>query len=199
MSVRNLNCVACAAAFLLNSGVANAESSIDPLQLLVESSAQRVAIADQVALSKWDSAMSVEDPVREAAVIASAVAEGRGRQLAGEDVARFFKAQIEANKLVQYSLLSTWRFLNYAPPHAPVNLVGTVRPELDRLQTTMVLALAEASPVRSSKTCASEVATAVGRYAFAHRFDDAVAPQLDIQRLHLIGVQRAMAGFCPVY
>jgi chorismate mutase len=41
------------------------------LQRLVEASAQRLVIAEQVALAKWDSGTPVEDTSREAQVIAS--------------------------------------------------------------------------------------------------------------------------------
>jgi chorismate mutase len=45
-------------------------------------------------------------------------------------VSNFFKVQIEANKLIQYSLLAEWRRLGKAPHHTPVSLAGAIRPEL---------------------------------------------------------------------
>ena len=161
------------------------------LRPLVESSARRLAIGDQVALSKWDSGTSVEDPARESVVISNAVTEGQRSNLAADDVTRFFKAQIEANKLVQYELLARWRRAGYAPPHTPIDLKGTIRPELDRLQTEMIAELAAADAVFDSKECAKDVARAVGHYAFEHQFDPADLP--------VLALDRAMAGFCRVY
>jgi chorismate mutase len=184
-------CAAFAAFTTLGAQAAHADDTRHLLRPLVESSARRLAIGDQVALSKWDSGTSVEDPARESAVISNAVAEGQQANLAAADVTRFFKAQIEANKLVQYELLARWRRAGYAPPHAPVDLKGTIRPELDRLQTTMIAELAAADSVLDSQECAKEVARAVGHYAFEHQFDPADLP--------VVALDRAMAGFCRVY
>jgi chorismate mutase len=48
------------------------QSTIDRLQLLVDTSARRLLLAKQVALAKWDSRVPVEDPTREAQVITAA-------------------------------------------------------------------------------------------------------------------------------
>jgi chorismate mutase-like protein len=88
---------------------AYAQSANDVLQSLVETSARRLAFAEQVALAKWDSGTPVEDAVREAQVIASATKAGESRGLDPAWVSNFFRAQIEANKLIQYSLSADWR------------------------------------------------------------------------------------------
>ena len=66
--------------------------------------------------------MPVEDTSREDYVIASATKSGQSRGLDQTLVSNFFKAQIEANKLVQYSLLAEWRREGRAPGHTPVDL-----------------------------------------------------------------------------
>lgn len=187
----HLKAALCAALIVFGMQAAHADDAKNLLRPLVESSAQRLGIGDEVALSKWDSGTSVEDSARENAVISSAVTEGQHANLAGDDVTRFFKAQIEANKLVQYELLARWRRAGYAPPHAPIDLTGTIRPELDRLQTQMIAELADANPVLHGNECAKDVARAVGRYAFEHQFDPAGLP--------VLALDRAMAGFCRVY
>lgn len=191
MTLNNFSVTLCAAVVALSVQAAHADEANHLLRPLVESSAQRLAIGDEVALSKWDSGASVEDVTREEAVISNAVEQGQRANLAAADVTRFFRAQIEANKLVQYTALATWRRAGYAPPHAPVDLKATIRPELDRLQTKMIAELAEAAPVLESKACAREVARAVGRYAFEHQYDPANLP--------VIALDRALAGFCRVY
>ena len=60
-------------------GRAYPQSAMDQLQRLVETSAQRIVIAEQVALAKWDSGAAVDDASREAQVIASAIKEGESR------------------------------------------------------------------------------------------------------------------------
>src|SRR5580704_15707829 len=91
----------------LGLGLMRAQTAIDMFQPLVATSSQRLAIAEQVALAKWDSKAPVEDSIREAQVIAEAVRAARLRGLDETQVANFFRAQIEANKLVQYSLLAS--------------------------------------------------------------------------------------------
>ena len=39
-------------------------------------------------------------------------------------VSNFLRAQIEANKCVQYALLAEWRRVEKAPDHKPVDLAG---------------------------------------------------------------------------
>lgn len=162
---------------------ARAQNAVDKLQPLVEASAGRLALAEQVALSKWDSRATVEDPAREAQVIASAVKEGESRGLDAVFVSNFFKAQIEANKTVQYSLLADWHRAGRPPAHAPVNLANTIRPKLDQLQSALIAALADTSTMRASTACQADVAKAAGH-------------QHDRGPLHAIALDRALAAAC---
>src|SRR6266404_6940790 len=145
------------------------QNTIDKLQHLVEISARRLAIAEQVALAKWESGMPVDDVTREERVIVSAIRAGESRGLDQAAVSNFFRSQIEANKLVQYSLLAEWRRAGKAPDHAPVDLAGTIRPELDQLGTELIAELTETAAVRASASCRSDVAKAVGKYVSAHK------------------------------
>lgn len=160
----------------------------DSLKTLVEVSADRLTMAHQVALSKWDSGSAVEDGGREAVVIMSAVSQGEGLGLERIWVAGVFRAQIEANKLVQYSLMADWARAGAAPDHAPVDLVRDVRPQLDIAQKTMMAALPGVAPMRARKTCRAEVAAAVNDYLYRR--------QLPAGTLDAIALDRAMAGVC---
>src|SRR5215469_1360111 len=60
---------------------AHPQNAIDNLQPLVETSARRLVIAEQVALAKWDSGTPVEDTAREAQVIAGVIQAGESRGL----------------------------------------------------------------------------------------------------------------------
>jgi chorismate mutase len=164
------------------------QSAMDKFQPLVETSAERLFLAEKVALAKWDAGTPVEDAPREAQVIASAVEAGESGGLDQKTVSNFFRAQIEANKLVQYSLLAEWSRAGKAPDHAPVNLAATIRPELDRVQTALIAELAETSGVRGSASCRTDVAKAVGKYVSVH--------QDSVSSLKTIALDRAMAGAC---
>jgi len=163
-------------------------TSIERLQALVEASAQRLSLADQVALAKWDSGTPVEDAPREASVIAGAVKSGESKDLDPASVANFFRAQIEANKIVQYGLLAKWRRAGGPPQHAPVDLVAAIRPQLDRIQLELMTGLAETKAIRSDPTCKDDIAKAVGKYLVLHKHG--------IDDLHAIALDRALAATC---
>src|SRR3981189_3948635 len=83
---------------IIGIGAARGQDAIDRLHPLVETSARRLLVAEQVALAKWDSGAAVEDLPREAQVIRDAVREGHSRGLDPTSISNFFKTQIEANK-----------------------------------------------------------------------------------------------------
>ncbi|MFC6300552.1 chorismate mutase [Pseudomonas sp. CCM 7893] len=127
---------------------------------LLDSIAERLAIADQVALSKWDSHKPVEDRAREQDVIASVVAQAPSYTLAPAAAEQFFSAQIEANKLVQYVHLSDWQLQGKAPDDPRPDLVGTIRPQLDQLQKRLLQQLADFTPERTNPQCPQWLAQA---------------------------------------
>ncbi|MGB3127216.1 MAG: chorismate mutase [Pseudomonas sp.] len=140
---------------------ATASAAPATLEPLLNSIAERLAIADQVALSKWDSHKAVEDRPREQDVIASVRAQAPSYALAPATAEQFFAAQIEANKLVQYTHLSDWHFKGKAPDTPRPDLVGKIRPVLDQLQKRLLQQLADFGPERTSPQCPQWVATAV--------------------------------------
>jgi len=169
-------------------GLMQPQTTADRLQALIATSAQRLSIGKQVALSKWDSKIPVEDAPREAHVIAAAIQAGELRGLDQTFVATFFKAQIEANKLVQYSLLAEWYRLGNAPAHSSIDLSNAIRPELDQIQTTLIAELADTRTIRAKASCPTELAVAVGKYVAAH--------QADLSQLDAIALDRALATAC---
>ena len=164
------------------------QTTADRLQALIATSAQRLSIGKQVALSKWDSKIPVEDAPREAHVIAAAIQAGELRGLDQTFVATFFKAQIEANKLVQYSLLAEWYRLGNAPAHSSIDLSNAIRPELDQIQTALIAELADTTNIRAKASCPTELAVAIGKYVAAH--------QADLSHLDAIALDRSLATAC---
>jgi chorismate mutase len=166
-----------------------AQTAVAQLQPLVETSARRLNLAREVAFAKWDNGAAVEDPPREEHVIASAVTEGKTEGLDPAVVSRFFRAQIEANKVVQSSLLSTWHKAGKAPDHQTKDLTTTIRPQLDEIQKQLIEELVSAAPVRASSTCRVDLATAVSGYLTTHQLSAA-----DVQATAL---KQSLAAFCP--
>lgn len=136
---------------------------------LVDASAHRIEIARQVAFAKWDSHRAVEDQRREEEVINAAVAQGVARGLDREFVAQFFQAQIDANKFVQYALLSEWRRLGSAPQHPQFDLSRTIRPELDTIQSRLIDELVLIRNLRRSPSCGPGLNSAIVSYLAQHQ------------------------------
>jgi chorismate mutase len=175
-------------AAVLSAGIEGAYGQNNSLQALVQISAERLQLAEKVAFAKWDSGARVEDPAREQQVIDNAVKQGQQSGLDPAQVADFFKAQVEANKVVQYSLLSTWLGIGHAPAHSPVDLTREIRPQLDRIQVQLIEALSGTATIRSNPGCSVDLARTVQSYRKAHNwppdFRDAVA------------LERAMGATC---
>lgn len=166
-----------------------AQTAVTQLQPLVETSARRLSLAQQVAFAKWDTGTAIEDPPREEHVIASAVTEGKAEGLDSAVVSRFFRAQIEANKVVQSSLLSTWHEAGKAPDHQTIDLTATIRPQLDEIQRQLIEELVSTAPVRTSSRCRLDLAKAVSGYLTTH--------QLSPADVHATAVKESLAAFCP--
>ena len=167
---------------------AHPQSAANQLQQLVEISARRLAIAEQVALAKWDSGAPVEDAAREDHVIVSVTKAAQSRGLDPTSVSNFFRAQIEANKLVQYSLLAEWRRAGKAPDHTPVDLASTIRPELDEVDKALIAELEKSAAISASASCRTDIAKAVGEYVSAHKNN--------LEPLKAIALDRALATAC---
>ncbi len=166
-----------------------AQTAVDQLQPLVETSARRLKLAREVAFAKWDNGAAVEDPPREEHVIATAVTEGKTEGLDPAVVSRFFRAQIEANKAVQSSLLSTWHRGGKAPDHLTKDLTTTIRPQLDEIQKELIEELVTTAPLRASSTCRLDLAQAMSGYLTTH--------QLSAADGQATALKQSLAAFCP--
>ncbi|TWI49300.1 chorismate mutase [Pseudomonas duriflava] len=153
--------------------------------LLLDKINERVAIADQVALSKWDSGKPVFDAQREADVLVRVGSQASAHGLLSDDARRFFTDQIEANKWVQYGLLAQWHMANQAPDTTRPDL-ASLRQRLDRLQGELLNALRQAEPIRHREECPHAAAAAIDAYATAHSLDS----------LHRLALVRGMANVC---
>jgi chorismate mutase len=166
----------------------HAQMGVDQFQPLVRTSAQRLAIGRLVAFAKWDNGSRVTDAAREGQVILSAIKESEPYHLDRAFVTDFFRAQIEANKLVQYSLLADWHRAGRAPAHESIDLSRVIRPQLDELQTEIIRELANTADIRANSACRQYLAKAIGKY-LAER-------KRDRDCLDRIALDRALAVTC---
>lgn len=148
--------------------------------------AERLLVADKVAAAKYGTAVPIDDPVREKAILDDVAARAVGLGLDPDDVTAVFRDQIEANKLVQRGLYARW---DAHPEERPVerpDLVTEVRPVLDRITTRLLNALQETRGLRGGVSCEPRLRVAALRSAYGHRLD----------RLHVEGLVRALPSVC---
>lgn len=118
----------------------------DQLADLVRLMRARLDLIVEVSKSKWNTGTAVEDLAREKqlldAVTAAAPSHGLDPMLA----TTFFRAQIEAAKLVESALIAQWT-LAHAPPFTDVPDQKTfIRPQIDRLTGQLLEAVAVVRP-----------------------------------------------------
>lgn len=147
-----------------------ASASSPGLWRLTDLAAQRVAIADQVAAAKYGTPSPIDDPVREQQIYDSVSAQAPALGLDPADAVRFFRAQIEANKLVQRGWYARWDAHPSEVP-SPRPDLSQIRPIIDRLNSGLLTELAATLPVRSARSCPTRQLVATGLADVVHRFD----------------------------
>lgn len=114
---------------------------------------RRLELADPVAQSKWLSGKPVADPAREQAVVDAAVALADRRGIDPVLVTRMLRAQIAASKVVQRGRINQWTHNPWTAPTTAPDL-GTIRPQLDEIDSAMVTALGSVQSTPTVTHCA---------------------------------------------
>lgn len=172
-----LAALALLAAVLPAAAQSQAAPGFDPIADL---SAQRLLLADEVAASKRASGKPVEDAQREGEQLARVREQAAARALPPEPSAAFFRAQMEANKLVQYRLLAE-------PARAgPAVDLAPVRTKLDAINAQLLDALPAALAQARGQDCEGRAYAARKRAAKRYRLDE----------LHRTALARAFGDLC---
>jgi chorismate mutase-like protein len=125
-----------------------AAAAIDlaPLRTLL---AERLALMPDVARHKWNTRSPIEDLAREGQIIAGLQRDAAAVGIPAPWAERFFRAQIEAAKVIQRDLFARWEASGRGK-FADVPDLGTViRPRLDALTVQLLRTLAAAWPALS--------------------------------------------------
>lgn len=138
--------VCCTLLVALLAGCAQLKSESDPVSHLLGLIGQRLTLADDVARSKWNSGAPVEDLAREKDIVDAISREAPAYGLEPALAGRFFRAQIDASKIVQNARLTAWRAEQRPGFVNNPDLQRDIRPQLDRLTPALLAALAQAVP-----------------------------------------------------
>lgn len=158
-----------------------------PLGELTGLAVERVRVADLVAAAKFGTTQPIDDPAREQVVLDNVRTRSAEFGLEPENAVRFFRAQIEANKLVQRGLYARWTEHPEEVPSRRPDLGTEVRPILDRLTTDILAELRDTESIRRPTLRCEVQATVAERSAVVlHRLD----------RLHENALAEAMRMVC---
>jgi chorismate mutase len=175
-----------ASAVALGAGTTAAAPRTTPLAAIATLSAQRIEVADQVAAAKYGTTSPIDDPAREAVVIADAEQQAAALGIDPAPVAKIFRDQIEASKVVQRALFAEW---DADPSLVPVTKpsLATIRVELNTIDTELVRAIATAETALQAHSCDGRLTAA----AVHARHEQS----LDV--LHFAALLRALPSVCP--
>lgn len=138
---------ACLPLLLLQGPLLQAQPLSPALQQLLSLSSQRLQLADQVAQSKAQSGKAVQDSPREEQQLQMLAGQAGSHGVGAEQVRLLFAAQIEANKLVQYRLLS-----RPLPDAGQAVDLERIRNRLNQLNLELLRGYARRSPNCASTT-----------------------------------------------
>jgi chorismate mutase len=159
------------------------------LDELVALAVQRLALGDEVAAAKYGGATPISDGGREEQLLSDVVARSREIGLDPDLSARFFRAQIEANKVVQRRLHDLWsEHPELRPPRKP-DLESEVRPRLDDITREMLVRLKGLPRTRPSDGARRgqplEGRALEGRASESQAFDDRALDELHAEALRI--------------
>jgi chorismate mutase len=103
---------------------------------------QRLALAPDVAWYKYSRDLPLYDPARETAVLQNRQSLGRARGIPDETTRRFFNAQMEASRRVQWEYFHLWRKGITVPTTPPRDLMIDLRPRIDMIDRRQIELLA---------------------------------------------------------
>jgi chorismate mutase-like protein len=152
---------------------------LEPLRQAID---QLLLLAQDVARAKWNTKAAIEDLPREEQVIAAAVRQGASLGLPEAWIRTVFRAQIEASKTVQRALYDRWQAEGVGRFDDAPDLGKTIRPELDRLTTQLLRAMADNQVLLHDSGRQADVAVAMhalqARAVNQAAADQALAPFL---------------------
>ncbi len=104
---------------------------------------ERLSLAPDIAWYKHSRDIPVYDPQRETAILETVMAAGQLRGLDPATVRRFFAAEMEASRRIQWAWIHAWRKNRAVPPARPAHDLGAyVRPQIDEINSRQINALA---------------------------------------------------------
>jgi chorismate mutase len=165
---------------------ASAQANNESFVTLVDVSAQRALIADDVAAFKFNTGGSIEDPAREQ-VLLDTVADLSAQMDVDPTIAQaIFRDEIDGNKIVQYGLFDLWTAHPELTPTEWPDLTTVIRPELDKITTELMDQIKATADLQVAKNCGEQLDAAT----------NVVEQNRHLDRLHSQALHHALARVC---
>lgn len=132
--------------------------SLEPLRRLMD---ERLALMPDVARHKWNNKSAIEDLPREQKIIDGLKAEALALGVPAAWAEQFFRAQIEAAKLIQREQFALWEKSNVGRFTDVPDLEKVIRPRLDALTPKLLRELAAAWPALADPAQRGRIAVAM--------------------------------------
>lgn len=116
---------------------------VSPQGELAKLAGQRLAMSRDIAWAKHSADLPVYDPQRETMILQTMMGAGQQQGLPPDTVRRFFAAEMEASRRVQWAWIEAWR-KNRAPvpTGAAPDLGAYLRPQIDEINRRQLGAMA---------------------------------------------------------
>ncbi|WP_082961570.1 chorismate mutase [Mycobacterium sp. 852002-51152_SCH6134967] len=153
----------------LSPGVAAGQPA-SGLYRLVDTAAQRLATADDVAAAKWINGGPITDRQRADAVLDAVAADASARGIDQGYVRAVFTNQIDATEGVEYTRFGQWKFDPASAPNTAPDLNAT-RSQIDEFNKAMVDEIAQQWNSLHAPNCTFELKHAIDAVANARQLD----------------------------
>jgi chorismate mutase-like protein len=132
---------------------------LETLRSLIDA---RLLLGEDVARYKWNTHGAIEDPPREARVIESVLPQAVALGLPADRATAFFRAQIEASKILQHELFARWQREGQGHFDGVPDLAGATRARFDQLTPRLLHALADNAAILADPARHAEVTAVLG-------------------------------------
>jgi chorismate mutase len=163
--------------------VATADNS--PLYRLVDTAAQRLAVAEPVAASKWLDGGPITDTARADAVLDAVAADATAHGIDPQYVRTVFTDQIGATEGLEYAQFGQWKFSPSTAPTTAPDLSDS-RTTIDGLNRTMVEEIARQWNTLHGPQCSAD----------RFRANNEVSADRKLDAVHVQALASATRSYC---
>lgn len=145
--------------------------STGPLAELVDAAAERLQIAEPVAVFKWGTHGDIEDPARVEQEVVALRQDAATAHVDPDYVVSVFMDQINATEAIEYTRFAQWKLNPAGVPPAPADLAAS-RAAIDDLNNKILSQITLNWSLLHEPRCAAQLAAAKAGAIRVRQFDN---------------------------